>query len=66
MAPLINLIILVLIFCIAAYGAFWICAKAGLPQPVLWIVGVIFLIVILLFISGQIHAPVLYSPSSVR
>lgn len=43
----ISLIIAVLVFAILVYGAFYICDKAGFPPPVRWIVGAVFLIVLL-------------------
>lgn len=54
MTELIHLIIAVVIFAVVAYGAWWICQKFGLPQPVLWIVGAVLLIVLLLFLSRQL------------
>lgn len=54
MASLITLLIYVLIFAIVAYGLYWVCTHFGLPQPVLWITGVILLIILLLFIAGQL------------
>ncbi len=56
----INLLVLVLMFCIAAYGLFWVCDRAKLPEPAYWICGVVLLIVILLFLSGQITGPTLF------
>jgi hypothetical protein len=54
MEQLISLLVMVLIFALVAYGLWWVCVKFGLPQPVLWIVGVILLIFLLYFIAGQI------------
>lgn len=54
MNELIQLIIAVVVFAVVAYGAWWICQKFGLPQPVLWIVGAILLIALLLFLSRQL------------
>lgn len=54
MQQLIQLIIYIVVFAIAAYGLYWICVKFSLPQPVLWICGAILLIIILLFLAGQI------------
>ncbi len=53
MEPLIQLILAVLFFCIAVYAAKAICTYFKLPDPVLWIVGVFFLIILLYFISGH-------------
>ena len=52
----ISLIVWIVIFCIAAYGMYWICMKFGLPQPVLWLCGALLLIIILLFLGHQIGA----------
>lgn len=49
----IYLIIVVMIFCAVAYGLKWVCANFGLPQPVLWICGVLLLCIILLFLANQ-------------
>lgn len=54
MQLLINLLIYIVIFAIVAYGLYWVCTKFGLPQPVLWIVGAILLIIILIFVAGQL------------
>ncbi len=54
MDQLIALLIYVLIFAVIGYGLYWVCTHFGLPQPVLWIVGVILPIVILLFLSRQL------------
>lgn len=43
----ISLIVAILIFAIIAYGLFWVCDKAGFPQPVRWVVGAVLLIVLL-------------------
>ncbi len=53
MALLINFLIAIIIFVIAAYGLFWICEKSKMPQPVYWLVGGFLIIIILLFISNQ-------------
>jgi hypothetical protein len=54
MNQLIQLLVYVIIFGIVAYGLWWVCAKFGLPQPVVWIVGGILLIILLLFIATQL------------
>jgi hypothetical protein len=54
MNQLIQLIIYIIIFAVVAYGLWWICAKFQLPQPVMWIVGAILLIILLIFISNQL------------
>jgi hypothetical protein len=53
----ISLIFWILLFCILAYLAFWICDKAGFPPPVRWVVGVLFLIVLLGVVTGQLPHP---------
>lgn len=54
MESLISLLVVIVIFAVAAYGLWWVCMKFALPQPVLWIVGVILLIFLLYFIAGQV------------
>lgn len=54
MDQLIYLIIYVVIFATVGYALFWICDRAGFPEPVRWIVGAILLIVVLLFLANQI------------
>lgn len=54
MQMLINLLIWIVVFAIAAFGLSWVCDRFGLPQPVKWICGAILLICILLFIAGQL------------
>lgn len=54
MDQLIMLIVYVVIFGVVTYGAWWVCEKFTLPQPVKWIVGAILLIVLLLFVSRQL------------
>jgi len=54
---IINIILTVVIFAVAAWGLHWICIKFQLPQPVLWICGVALLIVVLLYLSGEIRLP---------
>lgn len=54
MQQLIQLLVYVVAFAIAAYGLYWVCTKFALPQPVMWICGAILLIIILVFLSGQI------------
>jgi len=54
MDQLIQLIIYIVIFAVIAYGLWWVCVKFALPQPVMWIVGAILLIVLLVFVSGQL------------
>jgi hypothetical protein len=44
---------MVVVFCIVAYGLWWICAKFGMPQPVLWIVGAILIIILLGFLLDR-------------
>jgi hypothetical protein len=54
MEQLIQLLIGIVIFAVIAYGLWWVCVKFALPQPVLWIVGVILLIFLLVWVSGQV------------
>lgn len=54
MGQLIQLLIYIIIFAIVAYALYWICVKFGLPQPVMWICGAILLIIVLIFVSGQL------------
>lgn len=53
METLIQFLIWVLLFCIVAYGLYWVCTSFSLPQPVMWICGAILLIILLLFASGM-------------
>jgi hypothetical protein len=53
MEQLIQLLIVVLIFSVAAYGLWWVLTHFGAPQPAFWIVGVILIIFILYFMMGQ-------------
>jgi hypothetical protein len=58
MDPLISLLIMVVIFAIAAYGLWWICKSFELPAPVLWICGAILIIILLGFLlqhTGLYH-----------
>ena len=54
MEQLIQFLIYLVIFCVVAYGLYWVCVKFQLPQPVMWICGAILLIILLLFVAGQI------------
>jgi hypothetical protein len=59
---LIVLLIDILIFAIVAYALYWVCTHffPNFP-PALWICGGILLILLLLFVSGQIGGgPVLF------
>jgi len=61
-SSLIVLLVDILVFAILAYGLYWVCVHffPTFP-PALWICGAILLIVLLLFISGQIGGgPVLW------
>lgn len=53
MAPLINLLILIAIYACIVWGAFYICDRAGAPQPIRWIVGLILLIGLLYAFFGS-------------
>lgn len=54
MQQLIQLLIYIVIFAVVGYGLWWVCVKFALPQPVMWICGAILLIIILVFVSGQL------------
>jgi H+/Cl- antiporter ClcA len=51
---LIWLIFYAIIFGAIGYGAWWLCVKFSMPQPILWIVGGILLIILLLFLARQL------------
>jgi hypothetical protein len=52
-AQIIQLAIYVAVFLGAVWLAVFLCGKFQLPQWVLWIVGAIFLIILLLFVAGE-------------
>jgi hypothetical protein len=54
MDQLIQFLIYIVIFGVVAYGLWWVCTHFGLPQPVMWVCGAILLIIILVFLSGQL------------
>jgi cbb3-type cytochrome oxidase subunit 1 len=55
---IIGIIIAVVIFAVVALGLLWICSKFLDEFPIArWICGALLIIVILLYISGQIHLP---------
>lgn len=54
MGQLIQILIWIVLFAVVAFGLSWTCDKFGLPQPVKWICGVILLIIILVFLAGQL------------
>jgi hypothetical protein len=56
MEQLIQLLIYIVIFAIVAAGLYYVCKKFELPQPVLWICGAVLLIIVLIFIAGQVGA----------
>jgi Na+/H+ antiporter NhaC len=51
---LITLLVLVVVFVAVVWGGFYVCDRAGFPQPVRWIWGAICLIVLLYFLVGRI------------
>lgn len=55
MDRLIHLIIMVVLFGTVTYGLHWICTHFALPKPVLWICGAILLIILLMFLAGQVR-----------
>lgn len=50
----INLLISVILFCVVAYGVWWVCVRFGMPAPVLWLCGAVLLIVLILFLARQL------------
>lgn len=54
MQLLITLLVYIVVFAIVAFGLSWVCDRFGLPQPVKWICGAILLIIILIFVAGQL------------
>jgi hypothetical protein len=46
---LIGFLVVLVIFAIIALGLYFVCKKFELPQPVLWLCGVILLIIILIY-----------------
>ncbi len=56
MEQLIQLLIYAIVFAIVAYGLKWVCDNFGMPPPVLWICGGILLVILLWFVSGQLHS----------
>jgi len=54
MGQVIQLIIYIVVFAIVAYALLWVCQRFALPQPVLWIVGAVLLIIILIFLAQQL------------
>jgi uncharacterized membrane protein YcjF (UPF0283 family) len=54
MQLLITLLVYIIVFAIVAFGLSWVCDKFGLPQPVKWICGAILLVIILVFVAGQL------------
>jgi hypothetical protein len=57
---LIVLLIDIIIFAVIAYALYWICTHffPSFP-PALWICGAILLIVLIIFITGQMGGPIL-------
>jgi hypothetical protein len=62
METLIQFLIYLVIFCIVAYGLYWVCVKFTLPQPVMWICGAILLIILLVFVASQLGGNVALFP----
>ncbi len=54
MQILISLLICAVVFAIVAYALVWVCDKFALPQPVKWICGAVLLVIILVWIAGQV------------
>jgi hypothetical protein len=58
MAPLSSLLVLVVLFAVAAYGLFALCTYFKMPQSVFWICGAILIIILLSILidkSGLYH-----------
>ncbi len=55
---IIWLVVAIILFCIVAYGLKWVITAFELPKPVLWICGGLLLIVILLWLTGQLPGPI--------
>jgi hypothetical protein len=53
MDPLLQLLVMVVLFAIAAYGLSWLCSTFHMPEPVLWIVGAILIIILLGFLLDK-------------
>ena len=53
MENLIWLLIAAVIFTAVVYGAWVICQRFGEPQPVMWLVGAFFLVILLLFAAHE-------------
>lgn len=54
MISIIWLLIFAVLFACVVYGAWVICQKFGMPQPVTWLVGAVFLVILLLFVAQQL------------
>lgn len=54
---MINLIVLIIIFACIAYGIWWVCHSFNMPQPVLWICGLILLLILFGFLTGYFSIP---------
>lgn len=60
---LITLIVLIIVFAALFIGAMYICDRSSFPQPVKWIVGAVFLIILLMFAArlfGSGDLPILH------
>jgi hypothetical protein len=62
MQPLIYLIVYVVLFCVAVYGAKLLLSAFKMPDPAYWITGAIFLIILLLFVANQMGVGGTYPP----
>ncbi len=54
MNVLINLLIYIIVFGIVAWGLIYLCERFQMPQPVKWICGGILLVIILIWVAGQV------------
>ena len=54
MSVLISLLVYIIVFAIVAWGLIFLCDKFAMPQPVKWICGGILLVIILIWLAGQL------------
>lgn len=63
---LISLIVVIVLFACICWGLAWVVRTFGMPQPVLWIIGALLIIILLMFLlkatgvySLDLHTPVI-------
>lgn len=54
MDPLFSILLVVVVFALLAYGAYWICTKFQMPRPVMWFCGAVLLLIIFLWATGRL------------